>query len=171
MDVKLRPGRPEDADACGIICYQAFRRIAGEHNYPPDFPAPEVATGLLSMLFGHPGFYSVVAEVNGKVVGSNFLDERSTILGVGPITVDPAVQNHGIGRVLMQDVIQRAAEKDSPGIRLLQAAYHNRCYPCMRSSASKCVICSLACKARRRRARSPGTRSGAPPPRMSRPVP
>ena len=26
---------------------------------------------MLSMLLGHPGFYSVVAEANGKVVGSN----------------------------------------------------------------------------------------------------
>jgi GNAT superfamily N-acetyltransferase len=64
--------------------------------------------------------------VNGEVVGSNFLDERSTIPGVGPVTVDPAVQNHGVGRVLMQDVMRRAADRGAPGIRLLQAAYHNR---------------------------------------------
>jgi predicted N-acetyltransferase YhbS len=126
MDVKLRPGRPEDAEACGRICFEAFGTIADEHNFPPDFPEPEVAAGVLSMLLGHPGFYSVVAEVNGKVVGSNFLDERSTVPGVGPITVDPAVQNRGVGRVLMQDVIQRAAGRGAPGIRLLQAAYHGR---------------------------------------------
>ncbi len=126
MDVKLRPGRPEDAEACGRICYVAFGTISGEHNFPPDFPAPEIATGLASMLLGHPGFYSVVAEVNGKVVGSNFLDERSTIPGVGPVTVDPAVQNKGVGRTLMQDVIQRASDRGAPGIRLLQAAYHGR---------------------------------------------
>jgi predicted N-acetyltransferase YhbS len=70
---------------------------------------PEFAVGVLSMLLAHPGFYSVVAEVNGKVVGSNFLDERLTISGVGPVTVDPAVQNHEIGRVLMQDVMRRTA--------------------------------------------------------------
>ena len=78
------------------------------------------------MLFRHPGFYSVVAEVNGMIVGSNFLDERSTIAGIGPVTVDPTAQNRGVGRVLMQDVMQRAATKGTPGIRLLQAAYHNR---------------------------------------------
>jgi GNAT superfamily N-acetyltransferase len=126
MDLKLRPGKPEDAEACGRICYEAFSTIASEHNFPPDFPTPEVAAGLLSMLLGHPGFYSVVAEVNGKVVGSNFLDARATISGIGPVTVDPAVQNHGVGRVLMQDVIQRAADRGAPGIRLLQAAYHSR---------------------------------------------
>lgn len=126
MDVKLRPGTPEDAEVCGRICYEAFGAIAGEHNFPSDFPASEVAAGLASMLLGHPGFYSVVAEVNGKVVGSNFLDERSTIPGVGPVTVDPAVQNTGVGRTLMQDVLQRASDRGAPGVRLLQAAYHGR---------------------------------------------
>lgn len=126
MDLKLRPGTPGDAEVCASVCYKAFSTIADEHNFPPDFPTPEVAAGLLSMLLNHPGFYSVVAEVNGNVVGSNFLDERSTVSGVGPVTVDPAVQNHGVGRVLMQDVIRRAADKGAPGIRLLQAAYHGR---------------------------------------------
>lgn len=81
---------------------------------------------MLSMMINHPGFYSVVAEVNGNVMGSNFLDERSLIFGVGPVTVDPADQNRGVGRALMQDVMRRAAERGAPGVRLVQAAYHNR---------------------------------------------
>ncbi len=126
MDLKLRPGTLEDAQTCGRICYEAFSTIASEHNFPPDFHSADAAAGLLSMLLGHPGFYSVVAEVNGEVVGSTFVDERSTVPGVGLVTVDPAVQNHGVGRVLMQDVIRRAADRGAPGIRLLQAAYHSR---------------------------------------------
>jgi predicted N-acetyltransferase YhbS len=126
MDIKLRSGTPDDAETCGNICFEAFGAIAREHMFPADIPAPEVGVGLVSMLLSHPGFYSVVAEVNGKVVGSNFLDERSTIAGVGPVTVDPAVQDHGIGRALMHDVIARAADRGNPGIRLLQSAYHNR---------------------------------------------
>jgi GNAT superfamily N-acetyltransferase len=126
MDVKLRPGTPEDAETCGRICYEAFGAVARDHGFPPDIPSPEVGVGLMSMLLGHPGFYSVVAEVNGNVVGSNFLDERSTVAGVGPITIDPVVQDHGIGRALMHDVIRRTADRGDPGIRLLQSAYHNR---------------------------------------------
>ena len=126
MNVKLRPGTPEDAETCGRICYEAFGAIARKHAFPSDIPAPEVGVGLVSMLLAHPGFYSVVAEANGKVVGSNFLDERSAIAGVGPITVDPTVQDRGIGRVLMQAVIKRAADHGNPGVRLLQSAYHTR---------------------------------------------
>jgi GNAT superfamily N-acetyltransferase len=126
MHVKLRPGMVQDAGECGRICYQSFASIAGEHQFPPDFPAPETAAGMLSTLLAHPGFYAVVAEVDGVIAGSNFLDERSPIVGVGPITVDPTVQNRGVGRILMQDVLRRAAERGVPGIRLLQDAYHNR---------------------------------------------
>ena len=82
--------------------------------------------GLLRMLLEHPGFYGVVAERDGAIIGSNFLDERSTIVGVGPISVDPAVQNQGVGRRLMQDVIDRAASRHVPGVRLCQATYHRR---------------------------------------------
>jgi GNAT superfamily N-acetyltransferase len=126
MDVRLRPGTPDDAETCGQICCDAFTSLAERHGFPSDFPSPEVAAGALSMLFGHPGFYSVVAESDGRVVGSNFLDERSPVVGVGPITVDPAAQDSTVGRALMRDVMRRASEKGAPGIRLLQAAYHNR---------------------------------------------
>ena len=126
MNLTLRPGVPQDANACGRICYDAFSAIASHHRFPPDVPSPEAATGILSMLLSHPGFYSVVAEMDGKIAGSNFLDERAQIAGVGPITVDPEVQNKQIGRKLMIDVIDRANQRGFPGVRLLQVAYHNR---------------------------------------------
>jgi Acetyltransferase (GNAT) family len=36
------------------------------------------------------------------------------------------VQNRSIGRMLMQAVLDRAHERGVPGVRLLQAAFHNR---------------------------------------------
>ena len=122
----LRNGTPADAAACGRICYEAFAALAGRHHFPPDFPSVEVATGLLAALLAHPQVYAVVAEVDGAIVGSNFLDERSPVAGVGPITVDPQVQDHGIGRRLMQAVLARADERRCAGVRLLQDAYHTR---------------------------------------------
>jgi GNAT superfamily N-acetyltransferase len=87
-----------------------------------------VATGLVSGLLAHPGFYSVVAMMDGHIVGSNFLDERSVIAGVGPITVDPNIQDRGIGRRLMRAVLDRAGEGPFVGVRLHQAAYHTRSF-------------------------------------------
>ena len=126
VTVNLRPGLPTDAEACGRVCYEAFGGIAAQHNFPSDFPSVEVAIALMKMLLSHPRFFSVVAEVDGKVVGSNFLDERSPIAGLGPITVDPNVQNRRIGRRLMEAALDRAREQAYPGVRLLQAAYHGR---------------------------------------------
>jgi GNAT superfamily N-acetyltransferase len=126
LGIKLRPGTAEDAKQCGEICYGAFRTMAEKHNFPPDFPSPELAITLLSEFMAHPHIYGVVAELDGRVVGSNFVDERSVIAGIGPITIDPDVQNRAIGRELMQHVLARVAERRFHGVRLVQAAYHNR---------------------------------------------
>lgn len=126
LSISLRPGTLEDAKQCGEICYRAFRTIAEEHNFPPDFLSTEVSITLLSEFLAHPHIYGVVAELDGRVVGSNFVDERSIIAGIGPITVDPAAQNRAIGRELMQHVLARVAKRRLPGVRLVQAAYHNR---------------------------------------------
>jgi predicted N-acetyltransferase YhbS len=122
----VRLATPEDSAVCGEICYRAFSKLNGAHNFPCDFPGPEASTGLLSRLFSTPGPYCVVAEIEGRIVGSNVLDERSIIAGIGPVSVDPDVQNVGVGRKLMQAVIDRANERHAVGIRLVQAAFHNR---------------------------------------------
>jgi len=126
VSITIRQASVADAAVAGRICYEAFYKINSEHNFPPDIPSPDIATGFCNILFGHPGFYCVVAEENGKIVGSNCLDERSSISGIGPITVDPGVQNRGTGRALMQAVMDRVKEKNAPGVRLVQAAFHNR---------------------------------------------
>lgn len=126
MSLVLRRGVAADADACGTICYNAFATVCTAHGFPPDFPSPEVASGLMAMLLDHPRFYSVIAERDGRVVGSNFLDERSSIRGLGPITVEPGAQNGGVGGRLMQHAIDRAASQGAAGVRLLQAGFHNR---------------------------------------------
>jgi predicted N-acetyltransferase YhbS len=122
----IRRAAAADIDTCANICYQAFTTINAEHNFPPDFPSRDAARHVVSSMFLHPKFFCVVAEQNGQVVGSNCLDERDSIAGVGPITVDPSAQNGGAGRGLMAAVMERAAGKNFPGVRLVQAAFHNR---------------------------------------------
>jgi hypothetical protein len=81
---------------------------------------------MIGGLIETPTFFGVVAELDGRVAGSNFLDERGTVSGVGPITIDPELQNRGVGRALMEAVIERSDAQRFPGIRLLQAGYHMR---------------------------------------------
>jgi predicted N-acetyltransferase YhbS len=126
MALVIRPASASDAETCGAICYDAFYKISTDHNFPPDFPSPEVAIGFMKMATTHPEVFGVVAEADGRVAGSNFLWEQCEIGGVGPITVDPKVQNAHIGGNLMDAVLERIAAKGRPGVRLVQAAYHNR---------------------------------------------
>jgi predicted N-acetyltransferase YhbS len=115
-----------DVDDCGRICYEAFHAIATLHNFPPDFASIGPARELVATLQSHPKFFSVVAESGDRIVGSNFLDERSPIFAVGPVTVAPDVHDGGIGRSLMQAVLDRSAEREALGVRLVQVAYNTR---------------------------------------------
>ena len=122
MEITLRPAAPADAEECGRIIYEAFKGVSGRHGFRPDFPSTEVATGFVSNFIADPSVYGVVAESEGRVVGSNFISEWDEIRGVGPITVDPNVQARGTGRRLMEAVIERG--RTGAGVRLVQDTYN-----------------------------------------------
>ena len=126
MKLNMRSATREDAAVLGQINYDAFKKIADEHGFPPDFPSVEEAVGTMNAMTANPGIYSVVAEVDGKIAGSNFMDERNPIAGIGPISVDPSAQNQTIGRNLMENVLERVRTRKFAGVRLVQTAYHNR---------------------------------------------
>ncbi|HEX4174190.1 MAG TPA: GNAT family N-acetyltransferase, partial [Acetobacteraceae bacterium] len=106
--------------------YSAFKSISDQHRFPADFDTPETAHSVASLLLSHPKFYGVIAEDNGHLLGSNFIDLRSSIVGLGPISVDPEAQNQGVGRQLMLAAMEEAQRRGCAGIRLVQIAYHNR---------------------------------------------
>ena len=121
---KLRPIESGDAAECARIVFEAFGGIHDYHHFQRDFPSVEAASALLGMFIPHAQIWGVVAEIDGRVVGSNFLDERGPIRGLGPITVAPEGQASGVGRKLMQAALERG--QDAAGIRLLQDAFNMR---------------------------------------------
>ncbi len=125
-DITIRAAVDADWEEAGRICYEAFAALADEHGFPRDFPTVAAAAEPIRWLINHPRIYGVVAEKGGRILGSNFLDERGTIWAIGPISVDPASQDRHVGRLLMDAVLERAREQQAPGVRLLQIAYHNR---------------------------------------------
>src|SRR5919202_6608839 len=124
MSTVIRPIRTEDAEACGQICYDAFKAVNERHGFPSPFPSVEAATHRVSTFIHHPSFFGAVAETSndGQIVGFSFLSERDPIRAVGPVAIDPAVQSRGIGRRLMEAVLERA--RGSRGVRLLQYAFN-----------------------------------------------
>jgi predicted N-acetyltransferase YhbS len=122
MDVRIRRMRQDDVETCGRICYEAFKNIAERHNFPPDFPTPEAGVQLAHSLYASPQVFGVVAESEGRIVGSNYLWEYDEIRAVGPITIDPGAQARGTGRQLMQAVIERG--QGGAGVRLVQDSFN-----------------------------------------------
>jgi predicted N-acetyltransferase YhbS len=123
MNIKIRLMTREDVEACGRICFKAFKNLADRHHFPPDFPSPEFSVQIAASFFANPLIYSIVAEnEDGEIVGSNYLWEYDTIRAVGPVSVDPDKQAKGAGRVLMEAVLERGA--GSAGIRLVQDAFN-----------------------------------------------
>ncbi len=53
MPLTLRPGQPEDATSCGIICYEAFKAIAEQHHFAPGYPSPDSHSAPLCTIVKH----------------------------------------------------------------------------------------------------------------------
>ena len=124
--IALREAVASDWRECGRICHDAFAALAHRHGFPPDFPTVDAAAQPIRRLIDHPHIYGVVAERDQRILGSSFLDERGPISAIGPVSVDPAAQDGGVGRALMGAMLDRAAARRAPGVRLVQIAYHNR---------------------------------------------
>lgn len=124
--ITVREAAEADWRECGRICYEAFATLAIRHGFPPDFPTVEAASEQIRHLIEHPRIHGVVAECDGRILGSSFLDERSLISAIGPVSVDPTAQDDGVGRLLMGAMLERVAVRHAPGVRLVQIAYHNR---------------------------------------------
>ena len=122
----VREATAADAEACGRIFYDAFASIAGRHNFPIEPGSPEFTRFKAGEMLAQNGIAGLVAERDGNVLGSAFVDERAPIAGIGPVTVDPAAQDAGIGGVLMQAVLERERVRGAAGVRLVQTAYHYR---------------------------------------------
>jgi predicted N-acetyltransferase YhbS len=120
--VELRTIEPADAAECARVIYEAFGGIHDHHRFQRDFPTLQAAEQLTSVLIAHPSIWGVVAESDGRIVGSNFVDERGRIRGLGPVTVDPRAQGRGVGRLLMQAALERS--RGAAGIRLLQDSFN-----------------------------------------------
>lgn len=122
----LRPAKADDIPSCSRAMYEAFRDIAEQHNFPPDFPSPEAAAGLLEFMLDSSGFDAFLAEQDSEIIGSIFVSRRSPVGGISVVTVDPRAQNRAVGRELMQIGMRFLDERGHKRQQLIQAGYHNR---------------------------------------------
>ncbi|HRQ73732.1 MAG TPA: GNAT family N-acetyltransferase [Phycisphaerales bacterium] len=124
MAIDLIPAEPKHLAELARICHLAFDTLHERHRVHRDVPAEEVGAQIIGGVLRRPDYAGAVAIEDGRVVGSNFLLLADEVCGVGPITVDPAVQSRGVGRLLMQWAIDEARRRrgQRPHVRLFQEA-------------------------------------------------
>jgi GNAT superfamily N-acetyltransferase len=113
----------EDLPAAAAICQNAFNSFNESVGLAPEFPPAEIVdvpNFLLGQAFtdGFEGFVAVNSD--GEIVGSNLVELRDEIAGIGPISVATGGQNAGAGRLLMQACMQAAAKRGMRTVRLHQ---------------------------------------------------
>lgn len=118
MTIELVRAKPEHTETLARICHLAFDTLHQRHNVHRDVPDEQVGGLIIGGVINRPDYSGVVAIENGRVVGSNFLLHADDVCGVGPITVDPRVQTRGIGRMLMQWVIDEARRVRGADVRV-----------------------------------------------------
>ncbi len=123
-EVTLSPPTPNDAAELGRICFEAFQDISDKHGFENDFPSPQFAEMIVSGSIASEDTYSVCARLDGQLAGSNFLMYHDEVGGVGPVSVDPPKQGHGIGRRMMMDLLRYAEEDGIEKVRLVQDAFN-----------------------------------------------
>ena len=125
--VSVRQMRPEDAEACGRIGFEAHGAVAATHNVPSEQPSLEFAIGLIRNLLADPQARGFVAERDGRIVGSNFLHTfpPAPVTVIGPLTVHPEAQG-GVGRRLLEAAIGEARRLGIESVRLVQSPAHLR---------------------------------------------
>ena len=129
MSLIIRSIERSDAESCGKIGYQAHKTISSAHGYPCEQPSEEFGIGLIRSLLGNPNSWGVLAEQQGKVLGSIFLHEfpPSPVAVIGPLTVHPSAEG-GIGRRLMDAALIHAHKQNHDQIRLVQSPSHIRSF-------------------------------------------
>lgn len=120
--VQIRNMTRTDLDRVGEILFEAFNVGALKHGYAPKMHSVQEGTSWAWVMLRHGPSELLIAEVENRAVGICCLNPRGDHGGVGPVAVDPSFQGYGIGRRLMNVLVNRAEGLQS--IRVFQDAFN-----------------------------------------------
>jgi len=115
---------PDQVEAVSKLVYEAFRDVALRHGFKPIYDSLDLATLHVRSLSRLEGITSFVVIEGGQLLAANFLDQRNDIAGVGPVAVGVEHQGRGLGRMVMEALLEQADGSGFQSVRLLQAAYN-----------------------------------------------
>jgi predicted N-acetyltransferase YhbS len=108
---------------------RAHKAISYAHGYPSEQPTEEYGIGVIRMCLANPNSWGVLAEKQGKILGSIFLHKfpPSPVGVIGPLTVHPSAEG-GVGRSLMYAALDQAHKQGHDQVRLVQSPSHIRSF-------------------------------------------
>jgi predicted N-acetyltransferase YhbS len=129
MSLIIRPIEQNDVEICGKIGYEAHKTISSAHGYHSEQPSEEFGIGLIKRLLDNPNSWGVLAERQGKTLGSIFLHKfpPSPVVVIGPLTVHPSSEG-AVGKKLMYAALDYARKQNHNQIRLVQSPSHIRSF-------------------------------------------
>jgi predicted N-acetyltransferase YhbS len=129
MSLTIRSIEPADVEACGRIGYEAHNAISSALGYPSEQPSREYGIGVIRMCLSNSNSWGVLAEKQGKVLGSIFLHNfpPSPLGVIGPLTVHPSAEG-GVGKALMNAALDHASKQGQIQVRLVQSPSHIRSF-------------------------------------------
>ena len=129
MSLIVRSIEQNDGEICGKIGYEAHKAISSAHGYPCEQPSEEFGIGLIRSLLSNPNSHGFLAERQGDILGSIFLNRfpPSPVAVIGPLTVHPSAEG-GVGRKLMDAALTQARKQTYDQIRLVQSPSHTRSF-------------------------------------------
>src|SRR5918995_1342805 len=130
MSLTIRSIEQNDMNDCGRIGYEAHKFISSIHGYPSEQPSEEYGIALIRSLLNNPYSWGVLAERQGKILGSIFLHRfpPSPVAVIGPLTVHPSSEGGGVGKMLMDAALTQARKQNHDQIRLVQSPSHIRSF-------------------------------------------
>jgi ribosomal protein S18 acetylase RimI-like enzyme len=121
--VVLRAAEPRDVERAGDVNFVAFYHAALLHGAPPVVTTPAESRRYVRYLLDFDPLGGVVAEEDDEVVGIGWLHPRGAVATIGPLAVEPRRQGRGIGRQLLERLLEIAG-RDVPQVRLVQESYN-----------------------------------------------
>lgn len=124
-EISLRPMTDADRAEVAELIYASINVWYGQHGYPPIFRGSPKVTEVFYDVYNDltPGCNVVaVNPENGRLMGSCFYHPRPEHVSLGIMNVHPNYYGSGVGRKLLQHIIDFTEETPHRTLRLTQSA-------------------------------------------------
>ena len=123
MELTLVTAELAHVDELGRILFEAYKDVADRHHFPPTVRGVGTSRQSVSAMLRNSDTYGVTAVFDGDIVGGAFVTISDEVAGIAPVCVDVTFQGRGIGRSMMNRLLDYARTHGLLKIRLTQEAH------------------------------------------------